>query len=476
MTSTLKVLIKVKDLLLSNFYRLCLTAFYLVNPYLLFRIADCFFIAGVICTMFVHQKVWCLYFDVCFYSVGSGLFWPVVGSTVGKEAPIGKENRNSNNALFVAVACAGSCLIIYPIRLPKEVIEREKQKKKQQEEHKDQKDIPVDVKVTPVDGDEDLEIPIDVVDDLEAQTGVDIEEVKSDHVEGHDLEEVIVADPKRIRYKWNIFQLKNKTYIYLGFILNFSIVGCASVLSNQYIKLVKQKGLKVYLPLADPPEMYMALFFFLFYLSQTIALVIMSFTTIWTYKRSLILAGQAMIMFLFVMVAVSDSEVVLLILSFIGGFVAGFAYQTSTYYSLRASEQKKGFFVGISEGMAKLGMAFLPLFAGLLTNIFNNNYYISIYIGIIVVLLCTLLCQITYHVGYTINRWRQSKRQTPEVHEFEMGTLPDHDHTQTTVSEKQTTSQTENTNIAIDPSADEDDGGNDVNEVEIEVEENEQQQ
>ncbi|KAL7716836.1 Major facilitator superfamily transporter [Entamoeba marina] len=444
MTSTLKVLIKVKDLLLSNFYRLCLTAFLfnfsayffwivvplladdigatslelsiiqavsyglgaffspfagkltdLVNPYLLFRIAD----------------LWCLYFDVCFYSVGSGLFWPVVGSTVGKEAPIGKENRNSsiysvcwsfgksvgylfggmlkkalgNNALFVAVACAGSCLIIYPIRLPKEVIEREKQKKKQQEEHKDQKIFPVDVKVTPVDGDEDLEIPIDVVDDLEAQTGVDIEELKSDHVEGHDLEEVIVADPKEL-------------------------------------------GLKVYLPLADPPEMYMAFYYV--------------FTTIWTYKRSLILAGQAMIMFLFVMVAVSDSEVVLLILSFISGFVAGFAYQTSTYYR-----------------MAKLGMAFLPLFAGLLTNIFNNNYYISIYIGIIVVLLCTLLCQITYHVGYTINRWRQN-----------------HDHTQTTVSEKQTTSQTENTNIAIDPSADEDDGGNDVNEVEIEVEENEQQQ
>ncbi|ELP87781.1 hypothetical protein EIN_411340 [Entamoeba invadens IP1] len=436
----------------------------LINPYLLFRIADVFFITCVVLVMVLNTQVWHLYIDVCFYSVGSGLFWPVVGSTVGKEAPIGKENMHSSlysvfwsfgkalgylfggllkkalgdNALWVAIACSGVLLIIYPYCLPPEVRERIKKKKESEQRLED---IKVTVMHTEKKGEEkedtemkdvkeekdekeekkgsenDIEIPLDMVDDLEKQTGVDINAAKAENVEGHDLDEVVVADPKVIKYKWNQFQLKNKTYIYLGYILNFSIVGSASVLSNQYIKLIKEKDIRVNLPLAAPNDMYLGLFFFVFYFAQTIAMIVMSLTTVWTYRRSLFLIGQATVMLLFIVVAISDQVWLLLTLSFLSGLVAGFAYQTSTYYSLRASEQKKGFFVGISEGTAKLGMAFLPLIAGTMATALDN-LYVPVYIGIIIVLFCTILCEIVYHVGYVINVRRQAKRQDPKEHDF----------------------------------------------------------
>ncbi|BFU24849.1 major facilitator superfamily transporter, putative [Entamoeba histolytica HM-1:IMSS-B] len=464
----------------------------LINPYLLFRIADLFFIGCVVLTMVLNTKVWHLYIDVCFYAVGSGLFWPVVGSTVGKEASIGKENRNSSiysvcwsfgkslgylfggllkkalgdNALWVAIGCSGILLFIYPYCLPPEVREREKRKKEAAQHQKEPEDMHVKVGTVNKENDdknkpnadEDIEIPLDMVNDLENQTGVQIDSVKSNNVQGHDLDEVVVADSKRIKYKWNQFQLKNKTYIYLGYILNFSVVGSASVLSNQYIKLIKKKDIRVNLPLAAPNDMYLGLFFFIFYFAQTVAMVLMSLTTIWTYKRSIFLIGQTIIMVLFIVVAASSTVWLLLVLSFLGGLVAGFAYQTSTYYSLRASEQKKGFFVGVSEGTAKLGMAFLPLIAGVMATSLDN-LYLPVYIGIAIVLFCTILCELVYHVGYTINNRRQKKRITPDQHYFEM----EESHTEAQKSQRDNTNkedspstsqkiETPSTNQSIDPS------------------------
>ncbi|KAL7718011.1 hypothetical protein QTN25_004706 [Entamoeba marina] len=110
--------------------------------------------------------------------------------------------------------------------------------------------------------------------------------------------------------------------------------------------------------------------------------------------------------------SISSSPYINWVMAFLGGLAGGFAYQTSTYYSLRASESSKSMFIGISECIGGLGNSLLPLFSGLLCTVLNNNYY-QIYVSIIFVLGCIILEEIIYHIAKCINDKRQSKRVDP---------------------------------------------------------------
>lgn len=106
------------------------------------------------------------------------------------------------------------------------------------------------------------------------------------------------------------------------------------------------------------------------------------------------------------------------VMAFVGGLAGGFAYQTSTYYSMRASEASKSMFMGISECVSGIGNCMLPLISGLLCTFLENNY-IQIYLSVVCILLCIIAEEVVYHVGKVINDRRQAKRLPPEQLKFD---------------------------------------------------------
>ncbi|KAL7714864.1 Phorbol-ester/DAG-type domain-containing protein [Entamoeba marina] len=219
------------------------------------------------------------------------------------------------------------------------------------------------------------------------------------------------SEEETLRVKWNSLDLKNKTYIYLGFVIQLSTYGTSAVITNMYVKLAQEKDITV--PFGNSPlETYIAVTFFFFFLAQTICMGAMSLTLLWTYRRSLFLLFQTTYMAFLITLSVSSSPYINWFMSFLGGLTGGFAYQTSTYYSLRASESSKSMFIGISECIGGLGNSLLPLFSGLLCTFFNNNYY-QIYVTVIFVLGCVIVEEIIYHIAKCINDKRQSKRVDP---------------------------------------------------------------
>ena len=403
-----------------------------LNPYILIRIAMLFFVAAVLVILIFRNVFICLYVSVALWPFCTAFYWPVTTGTVGFESPLGCENRNTSlyqvswsigkalgflfggilkgalgtNALYICIAIVAVNMVVYPYRHPKWV--REKIAASKKKGKKDTKDINVNVTIK-AEGDEvkDVDVPTEVIDAEVARksqsTGVvAVETEKSEEV---------VGELKKLRLKWNSLDLKNKTYIYVGYIMQLGIYGTSAILSNSYVKLAQDKGITI--PIGSKPvETYIGVVFFCYFIAQTIVMILMSLTIKWIYKRSLIMFFQVLYISFLIVLALSDIPYLNWVFSLLGGFAGGFAYQTSTYYSMRASEASKSMFMGISECVGGLGNALLPLVSGLLCTFMDDNY-IQIYIAIIVIIFCIILEEVVYHVGYFINNKRQAKRADP---------------------------------------------------------------
>ncbi|EDR21669.1 hypothetical protein EDI_247240 [Entamoeba dispar SAW760] len=414
------------------------------NPFIVIRIAMCFFVVAVTLILIFPEKFFVLYISVAIWPFCTAFYWPVTTGTVGFEAPIGCENRNTSlyqvswsigkalgflfggmlkgalgtNALYICIGIVVVNMILYPYRYPKRIRDKlNALKSKNKKEEKEPKDVHVEVTMVPQNEHEadDVEIPTEMLNQINA--GKSVEEIKEQHKDTQQPQEKI-SDFKKLRIKWNSLDLKNKTYIYLGYIMQLGVYGTSAILSNSYVTLAKDKDITI--PFGQSPvEMYIGILFFCYFIAQTLVMSVMSFSTFWVYLRSLFLLFQFFYLMFLITLGLSAQPYVNWFLAFMGGLAGGFAYQTSTYYSMRASEASKSMFVGISECVGGLGNALLPLISGLLCTGFNDNY-VQIYIAIGFVIICIILQEFVYHIGYFINNKRQAKRADPTAgyHEY----------------------------------------------------------
>ncbi|ELP90795.1 hypothetical protein EIN_026640 [Entamoeba invadens IP1] len=373
------------------------------------------------------------------------------------------------NSLYICIALIIVTMVLYPFTHPKRIREK---KRKFKDEKKKNDTTPKDIAI-PVEsihkGPDGIELvidkkaepqPIEHKDDIhDIEVVVDASEVPSQHKEGEaqfvpeSLErksEVVEAptSPERkseigqtprqseeslvqtevyahhedqntvqIKFKWSPEELSNKTFIIIGYIQQCAIYGTSAVISSTYVKLAID--LEVKSPTAL--DMYIGIVFFFYFLAQTVVMVGMSLTLVWTYKRSLFLLFQTGFILFLLIIGVSRNAYLNWFMAFIGGLAGGFAYQTSTYYSMRASEESKSMFMGISEGVSGLGNSLLPFISGLLCTYLNNNY-IQIYVGVIFMVICIVLEEVYYHIGTYINNKRQEKRvdPSPDYQQVEM--------------------------------------------------------
>ncbi|KAL7722816.1 Major facilitator superfamily (MFS) profile domain-containing protein [Entamoeba marina] len=349
------------------------------------------FIIAILFPLFILDQMWALYVSMVIYGVGGGFFWAVIIGSVGKEAPKGQENLRSSvfsvswsigksfgylfggllkgilgiNSFYIAMGCLVIILIIYPIQMENNEEGKSRSPSGSGDDgFKNVSDIEIDI-----------EGPNSPIGDL---------------------------DLKKKKFKWEKKELKNKTYIYLGYILNFAIKGTNWVISSQYIKLAKRKDVRINLFDTNPNEMFVGVFFFFLYIAQTTALGFLSISTKWAYRRSLILGGLTITACLYITMAMSENIYVLCAMAFISGLTSGFSNQTAVFYSLRASTKNKGVYVGLSELTAGTGMAFLPLLGGLVATHFDN-FYVPLYINLIVVISCMILFDIVYRVMLSID-------------------------------------------------------------------------
>ncbi|EMD45033.1 transporter major facilitator family protein, putative [Entamoeba histolytica KU27] len=403
------------------------------NPFIIMRLGILAFIIALFFPLFIKNKMWALYVSMIIYGIGGGFFWAVIVGSVGKEAPKGQENRRSAifsvswsigkafgylfggllkgilgiKSFYIALACLITIEIIYPIRLPKEVRERLKSEKQEKEKKDNQHSTQLN----------DIHIEMNdshIIDN--STTGRNENEI----INKEELN--FKKKDEKVRYKWEGGEYKNKTYIYIGYIFNFAIKGTNWVISSQYIKLVKDFDIKINLFGANPNEMFVGVFFFCLYLAQTTSLVLMALTTQWTYRRSVILLGFIVTVILYLVMALSNCNWLLCILSYIAGLSSGFANQTSVYYSLRASTNNKGLFVGLSEITSGSGMTILPLVAGLLAKAYNDNH-VPLYINICVIIMCIIVFDIIYRLMYFINSRRNAKRLSREEQPTPLSTV-----------------------------------------------------
>ncbi|BFU24743.1 transporter major facilitator family [Entamoeba histolytica] len=399
------------------------------NPYILIRIAMCFFVVAVAIILIWPNTFFVLYISVAIWPFCTAFFWPVTTGTVGFEAPLGCENRNTSlyqvswsigkalgflfggmlkgalgtNALYICIGIVAINMLLYPFTHPKRIREKIKQMKKEKTKPKEVSDITVEFTVHQQ-GSHEVNIPVEMVN----STPSELQDTKSSseiqiHEETNNIND--------IKVKWNVNDYKNKTYIYLGYVMQLGVYGTSAILSNSYVTLAKDKDITI--PFGqNTVEMYIGIIFFCYFIAQTLVMAIMSFSTFWIYMRSLLLLFQFFYLMFLITLGLSAQPYVNWFLAFLGGLAGGFAYQTSTYYSMRASESSKSMFMGISECVGGLGNALLPLISGLLCTYMNNNY-IQIYIAIIVMVLCLIIEEIVYYIGYAINKRRQAKRVDP---------------------------------------------------------------
>ncbi|BFU20321.1 major facilitator superfamily transporter, putative [Entamoeba histolytica HM-3:IMSS] len=407
------------------------------NPYIVIRIAFVFFIIAVAVILIWPSSIAALYVSVCIWPFCTGFFWPVTTGTIGLEAPLGHENRNTSlyqvcwsvgkafgflfggmlksalgiNSLYICIGLVLINMIVYPFSHPKRVREKLKKLKEDKKKNKKEKeDIAVDVDVikkTEEQPNKSVEIEMTKEEPADIQVPKDLVETPKQSIE-------LPRNEKPIKIKWTKEEFNNKTFIYLGYIMQCGIYGTSAVLSNMYVKLAQDQDVNTPTKGID---MYIGIIFFFYFLAQTLVMVLMSLTMIWTYKRIFFLIFQLFYIIMLIVFAVSRNAYVNWFLAFVGGLAGGFAYQTSTYYSMRASESSKSMFMGISECVSGLGNSLLPLVSGLLCTYLNNNY-VQIYISIVCILLCLILEEIVYHVGMFINGRRQAKRADPTNQDF----------------------------------------------------------
>ncbi|ELP93265.1 hypothetical protein EIN_056400 [Entamoeba invadens IP1] len=388
-----------------------------VSPFIMIRISMVMLTIAEVLVAIWQDSIVAIYFSCAFWAFSALTFWPSAVGNVGKEAGEGKEVRNSglfavcwsfgkaigyaaggtlksalgsSNSLYIAIGLNVLIAIVYPYRHVKWLRDEiEEQKESQKKEKLDKKEK--------VSGDKneigDVEIELKEKDE------------KSEDKEKTDTN-LNIIETKKPKLKWNEEQLKNKTYIYVGYIMQLGVFGTSCVITNQYIKIADYKNIGI--PFGNPQDNFVAFTFFVLYSAQTIAFIVMSLTVAWTYHRSLILAAQAMFLLFLILLVVVFNPYVIFAIAFFAGLAAGFGYQTSTYYSLRASEKSKGLFVGISESVAALSNAFLPLIAGLLSDGFN--VFAPVYFCVVTLLLCLIASEVVYHIFFGYNEKRQAKR------------------------------------------------------------------
>ena len=250
----------------------------------------------------------------------------------------------------------------------------------------------------------DIDLPQDLVDQLSSQAGMS--------------SSVFTKKQKKIEFKMSAEEMLNKTYILVGYAMQCGIYGTSSVLSNMYVKLAEDMDLIMPAGSDVTIDTYIGLVFFCYFLAQTIVMGLMSLTMIWAYKRSVMLIFQVLYMLFLFSLAYSKYALVNWVFGFIGGLAGGFAYQTSTFYSMMASESSKSLFMGISECVSGIANSFLPLISGLLCTSFSNNY-IQIYISIVFMVVCLIVEQVLYHVMAWNTKKQQKERVDPETHIIE---------------------------------------------------------
>ncbi|ELP93175.1 hypothetical protein EIN_054600 [Entamoeba invadens IP1] len=432
------------------------------NPYIVVRISFVFFIIGVAVILIFPSSIPALYVSVCIWPFCTAVFWPVATGTIGLESPLGYENRNTSlfqvswsfgkcfgflfggmlktalgmNSLYVCIVLVALLFVVYPFTHPKRIREKmAKNKKPKKDLDKEKVSIDLSQKNSTKEEKEPGDIAVEM-EHMETKKNGDIADIdialdRKDIPEGliqnptassitppsGDIKEVQIpvevtsdtAEMHKMKFKWGDAELKNKTYIYLGYILQCGVYGTSAIVTSSYVKLAQD--LEVVSP-TKTIDMYVGVEFFFFYLAQTVSMAAMSITLAWTYKRSLFLIFQTGYILFLLVIGVSRNAYLNWFMAFVGGLAAGFSYQTSTYYSMCASENSKSMFMGISECISGFGNCILPLTSGLLCTYLYNDY-IMIYVSAATVLVCIILQEIVYHVAFPINKMRQSKRANP---------------------------------------------------------------
>ncbi|ELP87401.1 hypothetical protein EIN_096680 [Entamoeba invadens IP1] len=399
----------------------------LISPFIVVRISLVLLTIGEAIVAIWPTNKAAIYISCAFWAFSAFLFWPAAVGTVGKESKPGKEARNSglfavswsfgksigyvvggslkaalgaSTSLYISIGINALIFLVYPythVKWLKDKLIEEKQKKQQMEEElKDEENVNnkekdsngVDIKIE----NNDVVIPNEMAKELGIPK----------------IEKPLKSETKMTgKVKWTEEQLKNKTYIFLGYIMQLGVFGSSSILTNQYIKVADAKSIGI--PIGgDPEDNFVAWNFFILYFSQTLTFIAMSITDKWTYHRSLILAAMTIFMMYLTVLVLVFNPYVIFVASFFAGIATGFSYQTSTYYSLKANDKSKSLFVGFNEGVAALSNALLPLFAALLSESFG--VFSTIYLAIAVVLFCLVIIQIVYHIASRVNASRQSKR------------------------------------------------------------------
>ncbi|KAL7714514.1 Transporter [Entamoeba marina] len=424
-----------------------------LNAFVLLRLSlILLIIADVIVAIFSTSLIM-LYVSCAFWAFSAFLFWPSTVGTIGLESPLGKEALHSglfgvswsigksvgyaaggvlksilgaSGSLYVAIVINVIVIIVYPYRHVHWLREKIKMDKQAPERSKKDIDVPIEM-VNMEESKKDIDIPIEMIQEPEDKENgsSDNKSGSSDNknnLEEKKNEEILIPEDllkeiqegaknkdkksQKIKVKWSRKQLKNKSFIYIGYIQQLAIFGALTIVTNQYLKVCELKDIGI--PVGNPIDNFLGFNFAILFLAQTVAFVLMSLTDSWAYRRSLFLLTQtAFIIFLMVLCIVYNPYIIFCI-SIVGGLCSGFASQTATYYSLRASEESKSLFIGISECVASSSSAVLPLIAGLLSQQYDP--FASFYFAIIFMLVCMILGEFSYHFVYYINRRRQSKR------------------------------------------------------------------
>eukprot|EP01105_Mastigella_eilhardi_P008572 TRINITY_DN2076_c0_g1_i5.p1 TRINITY_DN2076_c0_g1~~TRINITY_DN2076_c0_g1_i5.p1 ORF type:complete len:360 (+),score=45.16 TRINITY_DN2076_c0_g1_i5:513-1592(+) len=197
-------------------------------------------------------------------------------------------------------------------------------------------------------------------------------------------------------------EFQNNMFLACSWVLQFTVCGCVGVVHTLYITLIREKGIMILDVGKDSSALFLGVFMGCVFAAQSLVFFASSFSTVWTYKRTLMYTAEMLIALCQLTISVLSNPWLLLCVAGLMGVVAGFSFESCLIYSLNSSSARsQGLFVGVSEALIAGGTFVFPLVGGILAK-FTGDLRVPYWFAASVAISAIILQEALYRVIYCV--------------------------------------------------------------------------